>query len=90
MSSSISLNRMEIPLMGKNAKAKSRLDYVRLSAAASGKGMIATARDMKATRDKFGVNFREYYERKFYNMSYTQKARESKKTAGNHRRIHLP
>jgi len=67
-------------------KAKNRFDYVKLSAAASGKGLISTARDMKATRDKFGVNFREYYERGFYNMSYTQRARESKKTAGNHRR----
>ena len=72
--------------MGKDAKGKSRLDYVKLSAAASGRGIIATARDMKATRDKFGVTFREYYERKFYSISYTQKARESKKTAGNHRR----
>lgn len=69
-----------------NKKTKSRFDYVKLSAAASGRGLIATARDMKETRDKFGVNFREYYERKFYDMSYTQKARESKKTAGNHRR----
>ena len=45
-----------------NKKTKSRFDYVKLSAAASGRGLIATARDMKETRDKFGVNFREYYE----------------------------
>ena len=70
--------------MGK--KTKNRLDYIRLASAASGKGMLWITRDMKTTQDKFGVNPREYYERKFYAMSYTQKARESKKTAGNHRR----
>ena len=63
-----------------------RFEYVRLVSKASGEGLIATAKKMNMTKKKFGVTFREYYQREFWKMSLTQQARESKKTDGNHNR----
>ena len=66
--------------------ASRRLEYVRLVSKASGESMLATAAKMNKTKKKFGVTFREYYQREFWKMSPTQQARESKKTDGNHNR----
>ncbi len=63
-----------------------KMKYVRLVAKASGESMLTAAAKMKKTNEKFGVTYREYYQREFWKMSMTQQARESKKTDGNHNR----
>lgn len=63
-----------------------KMKYAKLVAKESGDSVLAAAAKMKKANERFGVTYREYYQREFWKMSFTQQARESKKTDGNHNR----
>lgn len=63
-----------------------KMKYAKLVAKESGDSVLTAAAKMKKANERFGVTYREYYQREFWKLSFTQQARESKKTDGNHNR----